>query len=108
MSTLAAYLNDANQSSSQIGRLADLRVGVSYEIVKFDKINTKYGKAIIAHIRSYVGPTQFEDEPNIVFLPNRFTDMFTKEIIDEYDVTNRKIALLYKGIKNRRYDLEFF
>uniref|UniRef100_T1ICC0 Uncharacterized protein n=1 Tax=Rhodnius prolixus TaxID=13249 RepID=T1ICC0_RHOPR len=66
MSKLASFLNDVNTRSAGIGKLSDLRTGYSYEVKQFERINTKFGDAIFAHLH-YIGPTM--DYPTRIFLP---------------------------------------
>uniref|UniRef100_T1HVZ8 Uncharacterized protein n=2 Tax=Rhodnius prolixus TaxID=13249 RepID=T1HVZ8_RHOPR len=104
MSKLASFLNDVNTRSVGIGKLSDLRTGYSYEVKQFERINTKFGDAIVAHLH-YIGPTM--DYPTRIFLPRRFAAVITDEMVEDYQQSKKKLLIMYKGFNNGRYDIEF-
>lgn len=61
-----------------------MKVDYPYEIVKFRRINTKYGVIVVARLK-YNGPFYiYDNHPKSVFLPKRLTKVLTEETIDSY------------------------
>lgn len=75
-------------------KISDLAPGIPYLVVKFRITTSKHGPAVVATL---------EDDRGLltVYLPNRFNDTLTEEIVAEYNCGNKnRIRLIYKGVSN--------
>lgn len=106
MSSLASYLNELNRRSTNIERLNSLNVGFTYQIQNFEKLTTQYGDVVVATLK-YNGPLCSQNLNIRVYMPKRFARDLTEDIIHDYNDSSSKISLVYRGITNRKYDIEF-
>ena len=90
MEKLKALLNNCN-TQHEFVKLCDLEQEKKYEVTCFENINTKFGKKISVIL----------DSKYKVILPDRFSTVFTKEIISTYNQKSKtKFNLIYNGLKN--------
>ncbi|KAF6198953.1 hypothetical protein GE061_006976 [Apolygus lucorum] len=105
INSLSSQLNAANNQNSGICRLSDLRIGVPYEVVSFQRLQSRFGDTIVASLI----PIGCLQEASIrVFLPKRFNDVLTEDEIQKYNnKVIRSVNLIYRGLVNRQHDLQF-
>ncbi len=78
--------------SLETKKLKDLPVGSQYIIVDMKAVDTKYGRSIIAILKSEVTGEEFK-----VFLPKRYADILSNdEIIDDFLAEAK--YLIYMGL----------
>lgn len=89
---LKAQLN--NCRAPQYTRVSDLRPGIPYRIVKFDKATTRYGETITATLEGLVGDDYFMR----VYLPQRFLRALSDAVIENYNSgEGERLCLQYRG-----------
>ncbi|KAF6212422.1 hypothetical protein GE061_001336 [Apolygus lucorum] len=105
INSLSSQLNAANNQNNGICRLSDLRIGVPYEVVSFQRLQSRFGDTIVASLI----PIGCLQEASIrVFLPKRFNDVLTEDEIQKYNnKVIRSVNLIYRGLVNRQHDLQF-
>jgi hypothetical protein len=85
----------------QYTRVADLRPGIPYRIVKFDKCCTRFGDTVAAILEGLVGDDYFLR----VYLPQRFLRTLTDAVIEHYNsAEGTRLSLQYRGGTS---DIEF-
>ena len=87
---------------SDVVKVNELEVGRKYPISKARRLDTKYGDSVLLTI------LEFGENPVSVFLPKRYTGVFTDDDIDRINSKRTKLHLIYKGTceKIRAYKLE--
>ncbi|KAF6203945.1 hypothetical protein GE061_002283 [Apolygus lucorum] len=105
INSLSSQLNAANNQNNGICRLSDLRIGVPYEVLSFQRLQSRFGDTIVASLI----PIGCLQEASIrVFLPKRFNDVLTEDEIQKYNnKVIRSVNLIYRGLVNRQHDLQF-
>ena len=83
-------------------KVNELVVGKRYPISKARRLDTKYGESILITV------LEFGENPVSVFLPKRYTGVFTDDDIERINSKRTKLQMAYKGTcdKTRAYMLE--
>ena len=87
---------------SDVVKVNELEVGRKYPISTARRLVTKYGESILITI------LEFCENPASVFLPKRYSGVFTDDDIDRINSKRTKLNLIYKGTceRTRAYKLE--
>ena len=72
-------------------KVNELVVGKKYPISKARRLDTKYGESMLITV------LEFSENPVSVFLPKRYTGVFTDDDIERINSRRTKLQLIYKG-----------
>ena len=89
MALVTTFNNIKTHSSVKI---TDLKPQVQYKVLESKKIKTKYGETVSLKLKIN------EQTASWVFLPKRYTNVFTEIEITNINSGQSKIALEYHGI----------
>lgn len=105
MNQFSAQLNKINKLTQEIAHITVLKIGLAYEILELHRIKTKYGDTLVAALKivGYSG----EDPPIRVFLPKRFNELSDDAIASYNESTTKPACMIYRGLINRRHEIDF-
>lgn len=80
--------------SPQFIRIADLRPGIPYKVIRFEKTTTRYGETVAVTLEGLVG----DDFYLRVYLPQRYMASLNDVIISSYNNgEGERLSLQYRG-----------
>lgn len=72
-------LNSAQSIEKPLLRLDNMQVGMPYMVIGVREVSTRFGKKILLEL-----------EEHVMFLPDRYTELFTGEMLNFFDMAMEK------------------
>jgi hypothetical protein len=103
MENLLKNLNEVNYLSQATNiSVGNLKIGVKYRVLRLDKVETKYGRSIAAHV------SNDGDELWRIFIPKKFVNIFDDCFIEQFNHKQMgELFLTYKGTSQKSFNVEF-
>ena len=80
--------------------ISDLDIDVNYTVIKFRRVNTRYGPKVVCHIQTIIGE-EFQ-----IFLPERVSKVMDDNLYSELCDKAEKMALFLVHFGGGRFKFE--
>ena len=103
MDNLLKQLNDISRFSTASNiSIGDLTVDERYKVVRLEKVEAKFGVAIVAYI------SRGREELSRIYLPKKFIGSFGDEFISKFNRCEvGDLFLTYKGVSQKSFNIVF-
>jgi hypothetical protein len=103
MENLLKNINEVNYlSTAAITSIGNLTIDAKYKVLRLDKVETKYGRSIVAYI------SRPEDELCRIYIPKKIVSHFDDCFIEQYNRNELgELYMTYKGTSQKTFNIVF-